>query len=302
MSRWPVLPVVATLLTTSHLLAQEITGPLVLRLPGGARALALGNAYVAGRGPEVLFYNPAQIAQAMGLMVSVARYRSASTHAVLSSTMALGNITLGFGAQYLNYRPVEIPTQPGELGEKGPLLASSLAATAAGSLRWKGIRWGVAAKYVQEQVPGTRSSRAAFDFGAGREVDRFTVGLAIQNLGGKLKFPGAPLELPTRVSLGAVLPRYPIGTYFDIGASAAVARERDGRIVPGGGVELLYQPVEGWLFSLRAGAHRPEAGPGPRLHPLTLGAGIALDRVSLDYAFEAIRGGGGTHRVGIRVQ
>src|SRR5262245_19424497 len=37
------------------------TPPLVLHLPSSARTMALGNAWVAGRDAEVLFYNPAQL-------------------------------------------------------------------------------------------------------------------------------------------------------------------------------------------------------------------------------------------------
>ena len=37
-------------------------GGLALRLPAGTRALAMGNAFVAGRGSEVVFYNPAYVA------------------------------------------------------------------------------------------------------------------------------------------------------------------------------------------------------------------------------------------------
>ncbi|MGD2154219.1 MAG: hypothetical protein PVG79_13190, partial [Gemmatimonadales bacterium] len=48
---------VAASLMASDAFAQAAgTAPLVLRLPGGARALALGNAFSGGWGSEVLFY------------------------------------------------------------------------------------------------------------------------------------------------------------------------------------------------------------------------------------------------------
>jgi hypothetical protein len=281
---------------------QAQAAPLVLQLPAGARALSLGDAFVAGRSAEVIFYNPAQIAQGTGMMLTGARYGSASTQLGFAATTALGAVTVGFGAQYLNFRPPLVFGRPGDLGESGTRLGSSLMGGVAVSLRWKGLRWGAGAKYGQDQVEGSRSGHALFDFGVGREIDRFTVGLAVQHLGGDYTVNGALLDAPTRVTIGGLLPRYPIGTYFDIGATAAVAMEHGGRIVPGAGVELYYQPLEGWSFVLRAGAHRTARGPNPKLHPLTLGAGIAWDRFALDYAFEAIRGGGATHRIGIRLQ
>ena len=84
--------------------------------------------------------------------------------------------------------------------------------------------------------------------------------------------------------------------------SVAVSRERDGRMVPAGGAELSYVPLEGWLFALRAGARRVEGGPTPHRQPYTFGATAALDRFALDYAFEAIKGGHAAHRIGIRIQ
>ena len=41
--------------------AQSSTGPLLLLMPATPRTAALGNAWVAGRDQEVLFYNPAQL-------------------------------------------------------------------------------------------------------------------------------------------------------------------------------------------------------------------------------------------------
>ena len=294
----------AVLLATP-LRAQGSTAPLVLRLAGGTRGLGFGDAYVAGRGPEAVFYNPAQISTATGMTLSLERFGSASSLGSYAATTSLGGaFAAGFGAQYLDYGAATgvFPTWPGSLGHRGPLDAASLAATAALTVRWKGIRWGAGGKYLAERVPAGRGDGAALDLGAARDVGRFTIGLAAQNLGSHLTVAGQRADLPTRVTAGAALNRYPISTYFDVAASAAVSRERDGRIVPAGGAELSYVPLEGWLFALRAGARRVEGGPTPHRQPYTLGATAALDRFALDYAFEAIKGGHAAHRIGIRIQ
>ena len=293
------------LLVAGPLAAQGSTAPLVLRLAGGTRGLGFGDAYVAGRGPEAIFYNPAQISTATGMMLSLERFGSASTLGTYAATTSLGGaFSAGFGAQYLDYGAATgvFPTVPGALGHRGPLDAASLAATATLALRWKGFRWGAGAKYLAERVPADRGDGAALDLGAARDMGRFTLGLAAQNLGSHLTVAGARADLPSRVTAGAALNRYSISTYFDIAASAAVSRERDGRIVPAGGAELSYVPLEGWLFQLRAGARREEGGPTPHRQPYTLGATAALDRLALDYAFEAIKGGHVGHRIGIRIQ
>jgi hypothetical protein len=94
----------------------------------------------------------------------------------------------------------------------------------------------------------------------------------------------------------------PLGTWFDLLAAVDLAWERDGRLVPGGGMELIYVPVEGWSAALRLGARRVERLGQQGRHPITLGASLGLDRFALDYAFESYRGRGAAHRLGFRIQ
>jgi hypothetical protein len=280
------------------------TAPLVLRLPGGTRALGLGDAFVAGRGAEVLFYNPAQIGVTRGTTLSLQRFASASTLGSLATNGPFGKIALGVGVQYLDYGATAggFPTPPARLTQRGGLGSSSLAATVGGAFPWKGVRWGIAAKYVEERLPAARDGAPAFDLGAARQALGLTFGLAAQNLGGHLALGGTRAGLPARVILGAALPARRLGTYFDIGGSAAIARERNGRIVPAGGIEVAYVPVSGWIFAGRAGARRVERRGTPEESPFTFGATFGLDRFGLDYGFEPFRGPGATHRVGIRIQ
>lgn len=65
-------------------------GPLLLILPATPRTAALGNAWVAGRDQEVLFYNPAQLIGAhQGMDLSITRHGSKGT------TLALGSVYSG---------------------------------------------------------------------------------------------------------------------------------------------------------------------------------------------------------------
>jgi len=73
-------------------------------------------------------------------------------------------------------------------------------------------------------------------------------------------------------------------------------------IVPGAGVELIYQPVEGWTVIGRAGARRVRDLPGRAESPVTLGGSFGLDRLWLDYTFQPYRGPGSAHRIAIRIQ
>ena len=297
---------VALALVTSPMRAQQSpTAPLVLRLPGGARAAGAGNAFTAGRGAEALFYNPAQIGVLRGSTLSLARFGSSATLGTFATVGPLGRIAIGAGVQYLDYDSpagATLYSRPGILPAGGPLQSSSLAATVAASTRIKGVRFGLAAKYVQEYIGGLRDGSVALDAGVAREFGRTTFGLAVQNMGSGLEILGEPARLPTRVSLGVASPTINLSSYFDLVAFGSVSRERDGRISPAAGAELFYQPVSGWTVVARAGARRVDGGPRPLESPLTLGGSFGLDRVWLDYAFQPSRGSRATHRVGIRIQ
>jgi hypothetical protein len=67
---------------------------------------------------------------------------------------------------------------------------------------------------------------------------------------------------------------------------------------PAGGAELGWSWLDGYNVVVRAGARSPLAGEGP----LTAGAGVNADRVSIDYAVESLSGSRVGHRLGIRIR
>ncbi|HEX9895295.1 MAG TPA: hypothetical protein VGA78_15305 [Gemmatimonadales bacterium] len=280
----------------ASLVAQE-TAPLVLRLPASARAAALGNGFAGGRGSEMIFYHPAQIGLVTGLSLSLARYRASATFASLATSSTVGVLVVAAGVQWLDYgsEPGVFPTSPRSLTTSGSEISQSLAASAAAAIRLIGFRWGIAAKYVEERLPDARPSGAAFDVGVGRDFSRISVGLVAQNLGADIGREPARADLPTRLVLGAATPRYPIHTWFDIAATAAVNWERHSGVSPAAGAELTYVPLEGFALALRAGARRVTGGPSSQ-QPVTFGAGFSFDRLSLDYAYD------GAHWFGVRMQ
>ena len=296
--------------------------PLAPQLPASTRALAMGGSYVAARGSETVFYNPAQVGLQAGVATSVERYESASTHVALSAANALGGrfaFGYGVGVSYLTYYTTPVSVSPpcpdcrDDLLARGTTPASSLAGTLAANMRAFGTRWGAAVKYLGEQRETSRAGGFALDVGAARDianlplVNTITVALAAQNLGADFDLPlrgvaraESRAELPTRGTLGAYTSGYALGTWVDVSAQAAVSVLRDGFVSPSAGAELSYVPLDGWALDLRAGLRRPPEGSGER--PLTLGAGVSLDRFSLDYAFQSFGGSGQAHRVGIRVR
>jgi hypothetical protein len=278
-------------------------GPIVLQLPASTRAIGFGNAYVAVRDPEAVFYNPAQLGVRPGVAISAERYGSTATAGSFTSSYVFGPLGFGLGVQHLDYDivgdgyPAAAPN--GEtMIEGGRFSAASLVAAAAAEMAFKGIRWGLAAKYAEDRNGRARDGVLMADVGAAKEISLVTVGVTVQNLGGSPRLLGTSAALPTRVVLGAAAGGWPVGP-FDIAASSAVSVRRGGRVSPMGGVEFGYVPIDGITFAARVGGRLPEKNAES---PITLGGSFTFDRVSVDYGFEPYQGKGSGHRVGIRVR
>jgi hypothetical protein len=281
--------------------AQDPTpGPLVLRLPASARALALGNAAVAGRDDDVLFYNPAQLTVVRGATVSAQRYAPGNTSGAVSTVFPFAGGGVGVGVQWLGFstEAASFPYSAAALARRGPSTASSAAATVGFGRAFKGTRFGLAAKVAQEVAPRARATSGFVDLGVEKDFRQLiAVGLAVQNIG----FEGEEL---TTFTLGAQaeapLVRFvkSANPFVDAGLAAQLSVRENGWVKAAGGAELGIAWIEGYSVTLRAGTRRPE--PGER--PFTAGLGINADRVRLDYALETRDGGNVAHRLGVRVR
>ena len=288
--------------------------PIVLLLPSGARSLAAGNFAVAGRDDDVLFFNPAQVAIARGFSASAERYSATAAGGALSAVTRFNNGGIAVGMRMVDDQVPNgfFPANRETMLDRGDI-GSSLEATVGLAQVIKSIRVGVAAKYVEDNAASIRVSRAAFDVGLAKDFLRFyTAGLSVQNLGSNMtvpcsssthcEVPEAPgfqtgrVALPLRTTLGVATAR-PLGE-FDVAATAGVSMLRADFLAPAGGIEVGYSWLSGYSVALRAGGRRPLRGE----EPLTAGAGLTVDRVSIDYALETLSGSRLGHRIGLRVQ
>lgn len=290
----------------------QLYSPVVLLVPAGARSLATGNVGVAGRDDDVLFFNPSQLAIARGFSASGERYSPTASGGSLSSVTRFNNGGIGVGVRLVDYRLRTglFPADRGSMLDGGGAPATSVEASVGLAQVYKGVRGGIAAKYVEDDADGIRVSRAAFDVGLSKDMMRFyTVGLAVQNLAADVTVPCSVARCPAGVSGGttSVLPplRTTLGVAgargvgeFDVAGTAAVSLLRTAFVVPAGGAEIGYSWLDGYSVALRAGARRPL--PGERA--LTAGAGLTMDRLSIDYALETLSGSRMGHRVGLRVR
>jgi hypothetical protein len=268
----------------------------ILTLPAGAGPLGLGGAYVAGDGPNAVFYNPAMVGSNHGSALTVERVGGA-TLAEFASTASVGRFAFGTGVRFLSR------SDNGVANDSASVAGGALVAGVALATQVRGVWIGGVANYVTPDL-GTDGGGAAFDVGASMREFGLRIGLSAQNLGRDLHDAGVPQALPTRVSLGASLPTTSISTYFDFAAAAALSWERGNGLVPKGGVELTYEPVSGWTFTGRAGVHRTVSRAGElRQSAVSLGGSFGVNAFSIDYAFQpGAAGGSAVHSVGIRVQ
>jgi hypothetical protein len=99
--------------------------------------------------------------------------------------------------------------------------------------------------------------------------------------------------------MGANAGGIPLGRWIDLGMASSLAVREDGELFGSAGGEMTVVPIEGISFSLRAGARRPELR---AQRALTGGFGMQVDRLTLDYGWEDMRGKGGAHRITLRMR
>ncbi len=162
-----------------------------------------------------------------------------------------------------------------------------------------GFRVGAAAKLVMQQGPegGSSAQAGALDLGLAREFGWLTAVLTVQNLGPDLRHSDTRVPLTQRAVLAAATDRTPFGP-LDVGGAFQVAVEREGRVVPGGGVEVSWWPVQRRVFVGRIGGLRTSDDGSP----ITFGAGFEGDRIRLDYAFIDADPALGPHRIGVAIR
>lgn len=291
--------------------------PIILLLPSGPRTLALGNTGVAGRDDDVIFFNPAQLVIARGFSGSIERYSATSAGGALSAVTRLATGGIAIGMRMVDYEtPTNVyPLDRGTMLDAAPGNGTSVEATVGVGQVIKGVRVGVAGKYVEDNVPALRVSRGAMDLGVSKDFfTRYTFALAVQNIGASTEVPCAttrtctpppdnvvpapttPVWLPLRSTFGVQTQR-PVGE-FDLMATAAVWMLRADWFGASGGAELGYSWLSGYSISLRAGARSTMPGEAA----FTAGAGFNMDRLSIDYAAEALTGSRFGQRIGLRVR
>ena len=278
-----------------------------LQLPAGARAAALGGAYAGAADADVLFYNPAG-SGALGAAASLSFQRHVQdvTFGTFALAHAAGPVVVGLGVAYLDAGSIDVvEPDPAYGGERGRATGTSATANETASRLTIALpigdrlRVGAAAGLATSNIAGVSRSAPFGDVGAQLVLPRATVGASLRNLGADASGDGASAPLPREARLGATV---------ELPGLAGLG----GRVAADWIQDLVGKT--GWLAGgveagLVRGAARPvgivgrlgwNSGGDAVQGALTVGGGLELRRLALDYAWQRMEAFGSVHRVGVR--
>jgi len=269
------------------------SGGQFLELPASAHAAALAGADVAlARGAEGMEYNPARLATLSDwdLVADHVAYLAGINLEQVGA--AWGRSGMGLGLNVVELASPQVP-QTDALGNQiGTFGEQDLAVALGGAMSWGSLSAGLTARWVRMTLAGYGAGGAEGDLGlAWQPLPSWHLGLALQHLGSYSAYGSVadPTPMLLRGGLGWE-------QAFDNGLSLSLEADavdpRDGTLQLRGGGEL------GWsAFFIRVGGLWSQDFDSQQTS--TLGAGVRLGDVTLDYAFGDFTGLGATQRFGL---
>jgi hypothetical protein len=283
----------AALLALTGVSARAAETAAFLDIGAGARYLALGSAGAALAGDvNALYWNPAGLA-------SVDEREASASHAELSQTVrhdflayaqptSVGTFAGGF--TYLSQSAIE---GRDALGHPAADFHAADAAVSLAFARQTDLAdFGGTLKAVQSHIGSAQAETVAFDLGARKRLDAWTLGAALRNAGPGLKYDAQRNDLPLRLELGAA---YKISGRHTLTAQWSNGPRGSGNDFGFGGE---YAAVAG--VALRAGYTTRSSLAGgsgfDAARGLTLGVGFSRKEWALDYAAVPMGELGASHR------
>ena len=266
----------------------------VFKLGAGSKAAALSEAFTAGAGdPAVMFSNPAGLAHEKGssAMASHSVWFESVNYTVAAYNRHSEKYgTFGFGLQMLNYGEIDSTDNTGVAD--GSFSPRDLALSA-GLGRALGENWtaGAQVKFLSSKIENSASAFLA-DLGAQYRRGAVTAGLSLQNAGTKLKYGSVSESVPTQVRLGAAYAWRAVTAYCDMNSPS------DAKTWLALGAEYKVYSSGRTGGALRAGySTRAADARNDKTFPLSLGLGLTMDALGLDYAFVPYGDLGQTHQL-----
>jgi hypothetical protein len=195
------------LILTPALLFAGVSGASFLKISPGAKPVGMGGAYTALTGDmNCLYYNPAGIGNItrpqIGAMhtqwISDIRYNFAA------GAFNLTEGVLGISATLLTMGEIEGRDENRQETDDYTATDFALQCSYAKSLNKNLI--GGSLKFIRQKIEDETANGLAIDIGAQRKlINNLNIGLAMRNLGPKMKFISEGYDLPLTVAIGAGL-------------------------------------------------------------------------------------------------
>jgi hypothetical protein len=301
--------VALVLIPRGPLYAGQNTGADFLKIPVGARAVSLGNAFTAkAEGVEALNWNPAGLTRfnpiqgkaLSGLTLSHQSLIDENSLDTLALSLPFRQTALGFHIRRLTYTEQEVRQMDRSVG--GQFVASDLAAGTAIGINFGHFQLGVGATFIRQELKGQKAQTVSFDIGALAQAPRlpFSIGISARNLGPSMTFIEESARLPLTLTLGtAVQIGRPFSLSFDV-----VSKPYQNTTALSFGTELLTMGTmalrAGYLTQLtkniaaNSSAENTDLNMG-RMTGVTAGLGFHFSQFSLDYALAPFGELGNTH-------
>ena len=273
------------------------TGAVLLKESVGSRSLAMGDAYAGlSNGPDSIYLNPAGLAAVETPELGAMYFKEIADMNLTAIQYAqplnqLGS--LGIGIESFSAGTMEVNYLNGD--SKSVNAQTDYIINAAYGVHLKGgLSAGADLKYLNSKLAEAESANAvALDLGGLYNLPQMkevTLGLALQNMGGGIKYIDEKDPLPFTVRVGAAYQTQLQNNIFTISGDLNKPKELSARFNLG--AECLYNQV----IALRAGYKF-----GYDVDSFTAGFGVKINRYRLDYAFAPKGDLGDTHRLSLGI-
>jgi hypothetical protein len=177
-----------------------------LLIPMGAKSVGMAGANIANiTNTEAIYYNPAGLSllENSEATFTYMTYFADMNVSYLTAGIALGELgKLGISLQSLDIGEIEVTTidVPEGTGEEITPTYLTLGLTYAKSLTNR-ISFGMNTKLISEKIGNMSASAVAWDFGIQYRSDaNVDFGIALKNIGSKIKFDGTGIEYDSEVT------------------------------------------------------------------------------------------------------
>lgn len=263
----------------------------------GARALGMGGAYTAlANDSHSVYWNPAGLArlEKREMEASHAELGNSTRHDFLVYAHPTSQMVFAGAFTYLSQGKIEGRDTLGRRTDGFD--ASDAAAAFAAARKTAFADVGISVKYLRSHIASSEAQGMALDAGLKRELaaksGHIVLGAALRNLGPGLKYADQRNDLPLRLALGAAY-------RFSEGHALAVEFQNGPRGAGSdGGIGGEFKAHEGVFLRLGYTTKSAAvAGSGfDAARGLTLGVGLNMARLTLDYAAQAAGELGNIHR------